>query len=209
MNPPDYAADFWNSRYAETGFAYGTAPNDFLREQTHRLAPDSRILSLAEGEGRNAVALAALGHRVTAVDGAEAGLAKARALAASARVPLDTVVADLARYEPAGPYDAVIAIFAHLPPPVRRLAHARAWAALRPGGLFILESYAPGQLARGTGGPKQADMMPPLADLLADFPGATPLLAETCVRPVLEGRFHTGDSEVNRLVLRAPAPHHH
>jgi hypothetical protein len=30
---PADPSSFWNSRYAEPGFAYGTQPNDFLREQ--------------------------------------------------------------------------------------------------------------------------------------------------------------------------------
>lgn len=41
----------WNERYSEPGYAYGTQPNDFLREQVTNL-PGGRVLSLAEGEGK-------------------------------------------------------------------------------------------------------------------------------------------------------------
>ena len=46
----------WDERYSEAGFAYGTKPNDFLRENLEKL-PAGKILCLAEGEGRNAVFL--------------------------------------------------------------------------------------------------------------------------------------------------------
>jgi hypothetical protein len=68
--------DFWNKRYGEEGFAYGSEPNDFLREQAAALKPGSAIC-LAEGEGRNAVHLARLGHQVIAQDLSPVGLQKA------------------------------------------------------------------------------------------------------------------------------------
>ncbi len=90
----------WDARYAETGWAFGTEPNDFLREQAHHLPTHGRVLCLAEGEGRNAVWLAQQGHRVTGVDTAAVGLAKAHALAAERGVTIETVVADLATFDP-------------------------------------------------------------------------------------------------------------
>lgn len=72
----------WDERYAEPGFAYGTAPNDFLAQNVERLPAGGDVLSLAEGEGRNAVFLAQRGFRITAVDGSAVGLEKARQLAA-------------------------------------------------------------------------------------------------------------------------------
>jgi len=42
----------WDERYKEDGFAYGIEPNSFLVEQVSLLG--SPILSLGEGEGRNA-----------------------------------------------------------------------------------------------------------------------------------------------------------
>jgi hypothetical protein len=59
---------FWNARYATEEFVYGTAPNEFLIQVTPRLAPNSRVLCIADGEGRNSVWLAQQGHRVTALD---------------------------------------------------------------------------------------------------------------------------------------------
>jgi SAM-dependent methyltransferase len=66
---------FWDDRYRGETYAYGTEPNDFLRASAMRIPP-GRVLCLAEGEGRNAVFLAALGYEVTAVDLSSEGLRK-------------------------------------------------------------------------------------------------------------------------------------
>src|SRR5689334_11567781 len=93
----DYAARMtdWESRYAEPGYAFGTKPNDFLRERVDALPPGP-ILCLAEGEGRNAVWLAQRGYDVTAVDLSSRGLQKAQRLASDRRVKIKTIEADLA-----------------------------------------------------------------------------------------------------------------
>ena len=44
---------FWNERFTKDTFAYGKAPNEFLKENIH-LLPQGNILFVAEGEGRNA-----------------------------------------------------------------------------------------------------------------------------------------------------------
>ena len=61
-----YDEAFWNKRYANRDYLYGTEPNSFLSEQYSLLS--SPVLSLSEGEGRNAVFLAARGLEVIAVD---------------------------------------------------------------------------------------------------------------------------------------------
>ena len=81
MNP-SYDSGFWDQRYGRTDYVFGTAPNDFLAAVAPDLPPGP-VLCLAEGEGRNAVFLAARGHAVTAVDQSAVGLAKASALAHS------------------------------------------------------------------------------------------------------------------------------
>ena len=108
----------WNDRYSDNEFIYGTEPNSFLVEHSSKLA--SPVLSLAEGEGRNAVYLAALGLRVHCVDGSAVGLAKAQRLAQTKGVDISTEVADLATYQPAANrYQSVISISAHLPSKIR------------------------------------------------------------------------------------------
>ena len=106
-------ATFWNNRYAAPQYIYGETPNTFVAEVASQI-PAGPVLCLAEGEGRNAVHLATLGHRVTAVDQSEAGLAKARRLAAARGVKIKTVLAGLENFtvEP-GVWAGIVAIFAH------------------------------------------------------------------------------------------------
>src|SRR5262245_4923475 len=87
----------WDERYSAPGFAYGTEPNDFLSAVADRIPPGP-ILTLGEGEGRNAAFLAGLGHEVVAVDQSEVGLAKARRLAEERGVRVETQPADLSDY---------------------------------------------------------------------------------------------------------------
>src|SRR5512147_3005516 len=88
---------FWEERYAEVPLAYGSEPNDFVREVADRIPP-GRVLCLGEGQGRNAVFLAQRGHEVTAMDQSRVGLGRAEALAAERGVKLTTIAADLAEF---------------------------------------------------------------------------------------------------------------
>ncbi len=194
----------WDRRYAKPGFAYGITPNAFLVSAAHHL-PKGRILSLGEGEGRNAIFLAELGYDVTAVDASAVGLEKARHLASERGVSLTTVVSDLSVYhiEPKH-WDGIVSIFCHLPPGTRRHVHRDVVAGLRPGGTLILEMYTVEQLALGTGGPPVRELLVKLADLVQEFGGLSPLLAHETQRDVLEGRCHFGRSAVAQLIARKP-----
>lgn len=201
----------WDERYGAGGYYYGTEPNDFLKAQAPRLRPGGRVLCLAEGEGRNAVFLAQAGHRVVAVDQSQVGLAKAERLAVERGTTLECVVADLAHFaiEP-GAWDAVVAIWCHLPRPLRARVHAAAVRGLREGGLFLLEAYVPAQLRFGTGGPSSADLLPTLEQLRSELAGLELLHAVELEREVREGRGHHGHSAVVQVLGRkaaaAPGP---
>jgi SAM-dependent methyltransferase len=196
----------WDERYAPDEYVFGTEPNEFLRDHADRIPP-GRVLSLGEGEGRNAVFLAERGHTITAIDASPRGLAKARALADARGVDarIDTIVADLTDYEPeVGAYAGVISIFCHLPPPVRTVVHARAIRALAPGGVIVLEAYTPAQLAFGTGGPKDLALLYSLDELRADLDGLELEVARELERTVVEGPRHTGRAAVVEVVARKP-----
>ena len=151
---------FWESRYTEDGFAYGTEPNAFLASLQSRFTPGQTVLLIGEGEGRNGVWLAGQGLQVTAVDQSEAGLAKAQQLAQAAGVSLQTVCADLAEWQwPVAEYDYVISIFVHFKAGHRRQIHRACLAALKPGGSIILEAFTPEQLEYPSGGPPVAEML--------------------------------------------------
>lgn len=192
---------FWDQRYATEEFAYGTAPNDFLVQMRSRIVDHGRVLCLADGEGRNGVWLAQQGLLVTSVDVSERGLRKARDLARRAGVTIDTVTRELTHYElDRAAWNAIVSIFLHLPPKARRALHARCLAALEPGGVFIYEAYGREQLRYGTGGPKEAELLPTLDDVLADLQGARIEHRFAGVRAVHEGRLHHGDGYVVQVV---------
>ena len=193
---------FWNNRYAAAHYVYGEAPNAFLAEMASEI-PAGPVLCLAEGEGRNAVHLATLGHRVTAVDQSEAGLAKARRLAVARNVEIETVIANLENFtiEP-GVWSGIVTIFAHLPPAIRRKVHAQAVGGLRLGGVFVLEAYTPAQLAFDTGGPKSPELLMNLASLRDELAGLEFLVGREIEREVIEGDGHTGRGAVVQILAR-------
>lgn len=86
----------WNERFSGDDYLFGTEPADFVRREAARLAPNQKVLSVADGEGRNSVYLAGLGHVVTAMDGSEVGVAKAQRLASEKGVQVGFNVADIA-----------------------------------------------------------------------------------------------------------------
>ncbi len=195
---------FWDARFAESGFAYGEEPNDFLREQAAGL-PQGCALCLAEGEGRNAVHLAQLGHAVLAQDLSSVGLAKAQQLAASRGMAIETLCCDLVVFEPEPEsFDLVVAIWMHLPPPLRAETHRRAVAALRPGGRLILEAYTPRQLQFGTGGPPTETLLVEPEILRQELVGLELLVLEERERWIEEGPYHRGQSAVVQALGRKP-----
>lgn len=190
----------WDQRYAAPGYAYGKEPNDFLRQVSDRI-PRGRVLCLAEGEGRNAVYLAGFGCEVLAVDASAVGLAKARMLANERQVAIETEVVDLADYSIAAEsFDAIVAIFCHLPPALRAQIHRQVVQGLRPGGILVLEGYAQGQLGRNTGGPQSAELLFDLTTIQQELSGLQWEIALVKEREVLEGNFHTGLGQVLQLL---------
>lgn len=190
----------WDERYSEPGYTYGTEPNEFVAAMAGRIPP-GRILSLAEGEGRNAVYLASLGYQVTGVDGSDVGLRKARELAAERGVTITTIQADLSTFEiEENQWDGIVASYCHLPSAIRTPLFRAAVRGLKPGGVFVLEAYSKEQLSYGTGGPQSPDMLMSLDDLTQELAGLEFVHAVTVVRDVREGSRHTGLASVVQVL---------
>lgn len=195
----------WDERYAEDGFAFGTDPNDFLAEVADRL-PVGRTLCIGDGEGRNGVYLAGLGHEVTTVDLSPVGVLKARRLAAERGVEIDARVADLEHFDlGTRQWDCIVSVFCHLPKTLRRAVYSRVPAALRPGGCFVLEAYRAENIGRGVGGPQSPEMTVELEDFLADIgttPGMEIEIGREVEREIIEGRYHNGLSATTQVLAR-------
>ncbi|MCT4683460.1 MAG: methyltransferase domain-containing protein [Roseicyclus sp.] len=195
----------WDSRYAREDYLFGQAPAAFLVAQAHHLPPGARVLSVADGEGRNAVHLARLGHQVTAFDISPNAIAKARALAAAAEVEVAFQVSTLEAWDWSEPVDALVAVFIQfLPPAARAAAFARFAEALRPGGVLLLHGYAPRQVGYGTGGPKAAENMYTEALLAEAFAGWEILHSADYDAEIDEGTAHSGRSALVDFVARKP-----
>lgn len=194
----------WDERYRDTGYAYGTNPNEFLVAVAASIPPGA-VLSLAEGEGRNAVYLAARGYRVTAVDSSRVGLGKAQALAAAHGVAITTIQADLASFTiDTTAWEGILACYCHLPAAIRAPLHRAAVAGLKPGGVFVLEAFGKGQLGRESGGPQSLDLLMSLDELGEELAGLELLHARETERELHEGRYHSGLATVVQILGRKP-----
>jgi SAM-dependent methyltransferase len=185
---------FWNERYNDVQYAYGTEPNDFLRSLP--IGSGLKVLCLAEGEGRNGVYLAGLGNEVTCIDYAEEGLKKTVRLAEQLGVEVTCICADLGEINlDQNSWDLIIGIFAHFPLNVKQHIWPQMHAALKPGGQLIMEVYDQEQLRFGTGGPKHPDLLYSTEELQAlvgqEF---TEIKIEKVYREVNEGTYHNGAS---------------
>jgi SAM-dependent methyltransferase len=196
----------WNQRFSAPGYLFGTTPNRFLESQQARFKPGQRALAVADGEGRNGVWLAGLGLQVTSVDFSPVALAKARQLAERAGVAIETIEADLASWVwPAAAYDLVVAIFIQFaPPPMRKAMFVGMQAALKPGGLLVLEGYRPQQVDYGTGGPPHRENMYTKGLLESAFAELEILHLAEYDAVIEEGEGHKGLSALIDLVARKP-----
>lgn len=197
---------FWDGKFSGDTYAYGTAPNAHLLEQADHLFLGAKVLVPGDGEGRNGVWLARQGMDVLSVDGSAVGLEKARRLAAASNVPLKTQQADLLAWDwPEATFDGVVSIFLHFSAADRPRMHAAMAAALRPGGILILEAFRPGQLQHSSGGPKDPDLLYRAEDLRADFAGLRIDLLEEGDCVLDEGPLHQGPAATVRLIAHKPS----
>ncbi len=190
----------WDQKYATEQYVYGTEPNEFLAEHV-RLLPKGRILSLAEGEGRNAVYLAKQGFKVTAVDSSRVGLDKARKLAEENRVDIEFIHNDLEHFELGKEqWDGIVSIFCHVPPKLRKTLHGKIINGLKHQGVLILEAYTPDQLKHGTGGPPVVDLMMDADSLEQELSGLRFEHLVEVERNVQEGFGHSGTGAVVQII---------
>ena len=80
--------EFWDMRYGDKDYAYGTEPNVYFKSFIDSNSSGKMLLP-GEGEGRNAVYAAINGWDVYAVDQSQAGMEKAKKLAELNDVTID------------------------------------------------------------------------------------------------------------------------
>ncbi len=194
----------WDKRYDREDYLFGTEPADFLRRHAGRLPPESRVLVIADGEGRNSVYLAGLGHKVTAFDASPVALEKAHRLASDKGVTVAFHEADIFEHPwDRETYDAVVGVFFQFMGPEDRAGiFAGMNQALRPGGLMLIHGYAPRQVEYRTGGPPAAENMYTIDLLRGAFPDHETLVLVDQDIMIDEGTGHSGRSAVVDYVAR-------
>jgi SAM-dependent methyltransferase len=192
----------WDERYANDDYLFGTEPADFLVAHAGVIDVPSRVLVVADGEGRNSVYLAQLGHDVVAMDASPVGVDKARRLAADRGVVVDLRVADVMTWDwTPDAYDAVVAIFIQFLAPAQQPAVFDGMQrTLRPGGRLLLHGYRPEQVALGTGGPPDSTHMYTEEMLRGAFGGMDIERLESYDAVIEEGDGHSGRSALIDLI---------
>ena len=192
----------WQKRFDTKEYIFGKEANVFIQEVVERFQIGPSVLAIAEGEGRNAVYLAQQGCDVTIWDFAESGLLKAQDLANEKGVQLETKVQDLADADwSEEAFDAVVCVFGHFEPDLRKRTLEGIRKTVKRGGLFITEVYAKEQLEYGTGGPKDLEYLYELSDFDAFSDWETLHLEKKEVERH-EGAGHNGLSCVIQYVGR-------
>lgn len=200
--------EFWDSRYSEKEYAYGTEPNEFVQQILTEHQLNGNILFPAEGEGRNAVYAAKMGLDVSAFDLSKEGKKKADQLAKSNNVKINYSVGDLSELNyKENSFDSMILIFAHFPPPLRSKMHHQLSKLLKPNGIIILEGFSKKQIEFQktnplAGGPPNFDMLFSTEEIKNDFPGFKIIQLTEEVVELSEGVYHQGESSVVRFVGR-------
>lgn len=127
----------WDVRYKNRNYIYGKLPAKFLAENFHFLKPESQVLDIGIGEGRNAVFLASKGHKVTGIDISKNGILKAKKLAKKNNVRIKTIHGSIYKYPfQKEKFDAIICFYF-----VDRKLNQKLLDWLRPGGILIYEAF--------------------------------------------------------------------
>ena len=188
----------WDQRFAGPDYHYGEEPADFLRREAGRIGAGGRVLSIADGEGRNSVWLAAQGFRVTAFDPSPVAQARGQ--------EVDLHLAGTEDWDWAPDrFDAVVAVFIQFAAPdQRRTIFDGIARTLRPGGLALLHAFSIRQLANASGGPRAPDHLWTLAMLRQSFPGWEEMTATDHDAVLAEGPGHRGQAALIDYVVRKP-----
>jgi len=192
--------NFWNDRYSEEEYAYGTAPNEFFKSAIDTLPPGV-ILVPGAGEGRDAVYAAKLGWEVYAFDLSTEGRKKALLLAEKENVDIHYEIRDAADFPFSdAKFDAVAMIFFHLPAGLRQDFHKKLPDMLNPGGVIIIEAFNPIQINNSSGGPRELSLLYTAEMLRGDFPNLNEIINSEYETELNEGLYHIGKADVVRYV---------
>ena len=100
---------FWEQTYGNADVStFSKGPTVDVNEHYGIFPPNSLILDVGCGEGRNSIFLAKLGHIVDAFDISENGIAKAKEIAAAVGAKVNFFSCDLGEFEFQKDYDVIL-----------------------------------------------------------------------------------------------------
>lgn len=195
--------EHWNQSFSDKEYVYGVTENKFINQMSYIIPEYSKVGCFAEGEGRNAVYLAKLGHEITSYDQSTVGLAKTKDLARENNVNVETVEIDLTKEKvPTSQFDATIMVFGHVPKKDQHFLIDNMIEAAKPGGYIIFEVYSKDQLMYQTGGPQSIEMLYQPEEILKwirDYKCIHFFYGEAERH---EGKRHSGRCHVIQVVLK-------
>jgi SAM-dependent methyltransferase len=135
--------DFWNTKFSDPGTQFSRGPSRLLAEAI-RGRPPGQALDLGMGEGRNTIFLAQRGWQTTGVDLSDVAVAQASDRAAKIHVNIFAVIDDLDHYQLGkNKWDLIALFYMHAwYQGTRPASPQRLIAALKPGGLLVMEGFA-------------------------------------------------------------------
>lgn len=130
-------------------------PSSWFAWHAHRIRPGGRVLDLACGTGRHALAAAALGAKVIAIDHDEASLEIGRREAKARGIEVTWQEHDLeSEWPELGGFDTVL-VFNYLD----RARMPKLVAMIAPGGFLMMETFLEAQKAYGWGPSKDDHLL--------------------------------------------------
>lgn len=189
----------WDEKFKSKDYIYGIEPNEWVRSVFNEKG-NLKIALLAEGEGRNAVYLAGLGHEITTYDYSKEGIEKTKRLADSKGVNVTATFQDITVKEalPSKSYDAAVCVFGHVPKEGKEMMFSNMINSVKSGGMIVFELYSKHQLEFKTGGPPNIDMLfsiDEIKDYLEKF-SVDIIKLEEIITERYEGKMHNGKSAV-------------
>lgn len=202
--------NFWDTRFKQEGYVYGTLPNVFFKNTIDKYKPKGKLLLPAEGEGRNAVYAAKQGLEVYAFDTSIEGKNKALKLAKQNNVSINYEVGDFFDLKLLNEkFDVAALIFAHFTPDIVSDYHKKVSELLKPNGIIIIEGFSQNHIEFQkvnplAGGPKNIDMLFSKETIKRDFKNFEILQLEEVEVELEEGKYHKGNAKLIRFIGKKP-----